>query len=762
MIIDNATSSPIIIMEHDNVTMKCQARGRPIPHIAWYRRSEDGKNTNNKTRLDNQILANNTDGLFHLINISRYQSGHYECRASNGVNDHVVSKDIELRVLSRYRAQSKRRYPMSAQSFVPSFPSNNNNNNADGDELQERDNDDSWFDSIKVTTSTLTSMSQHKANEEQIEQFARLLVERLNLKETPNVTMNVNDDIGFPSSIFKQLEQQAKQQQRLHDYEENSFYRKQKVHDELMPTAERAILPGDYIPNHTCQRQLSVKLNLANSDVQNIDCFRFTKESKSLPTNQVINDLRLYIRRNYFHLNEQQGEITPDMFQIYQIFRPTSNDTTLTPPAGLTETIRLSVSRVGELNGNWFELTIKPNDEHVTIQKVYNQLIMPLYALAIDRDLQPSSNRHYYRQYHSKKHISYSMRSDNDDENGKQSQQQLPYMLVEYGDKIYPSSSGRRGTRDTIARPARGCHSTSSCCRRSLTIDLDQGSSALNFVIYPRQLDIGECVGVCGTSGSSLKHADVKNAQHRNEHNSAYNLLLLQNSLHFNRSGSNIGHPSDQHSTQCCSYSRTGGLELMYTTTNGGPIIRKFIPNMVVEEFIPSIRAQSTLIHGTIGKSTHLRCSATAPYDTLLYWRRIDNHNMSSQSNRFRQQQNIHGHLLHTTLYIKDVEKTDFGLYACYAESKAGQSKAVIELKVHHRSTITTTTTATISTSVVSHILEKNQLIIITTTTTTIRAQLLKRNKISDQTANITKTNFASSLFISYYLLILIMFFLYL
>ncbi|CAF2420985.1 unnamed protein product [Rotaria sp. Silwood2] len=496
---------------------------------------------------------------------------------------------------ARYRAQSKRRYSMSAHSFVPPFPSNNNNNNniyGDGDELQGKNNDDSWIDSIKVTTSTPSSISQHKANEEQIEQFARLLFERLNLKEAPNVTMNVNDDEGFPSSIVKQLEQQAKQQQRFHDYEENYFYRKQKVHDELMPTAERAILPGDYIPNHTCQRQLSVKLNLAENNVQNIDCFRFTKESKSLPTNQVINELRLYIKRNYFHLNEQQGTITPDMFQIYQIFRPTSNDTTLTPPSDLTDTIRLSVSKVGELNDNWFELTIEPNDENISIQKIYNQLLIPLYALAIDRDLQssssssvtPSFNRHYYRQYHSKKHTSHSMRSDSDDENNKQTQQQLPYMLVEYGDKFVPSSSGRRGTRDTIARPARDCLPTSPCCRRSLTIDLDQGSSALNFVIYPRKLDIGECVGLCGTSGSSLKHTDVKNAQHRNEHNSAYNLLILQNSLHFNRSATNFGHPSDQHSTQCCSYSRTGGLELMYTTTNGGPIIRKFIPNMVVEE----------------------------------------------------------------------------------------------------------------------------------------------------------------------------------
>ncbi|CAF4444894.1 unnamed protein product, partial [Rotaria sp. Silwood2] len=163
---------------------------------------------------------------------------------------------------------------------------------------------------------------------------------------------------------------------------------------------------------------------------------------------------------------------------------------------------------------------------------------------------------------------------------------------------------------------------------------------------------------------------------------------------------------------------------------------------------IPSIRAQSTLIHSTIGKSTHLRCSATAPFDTLLYWRRIDNHNISNQSNRFRQQQHIHGHLLHTTLYIKDVEKTDFGLYACYAESKAGQSKSIIELKEHHRPS--TTITTTISTTIISQILDKDEFIIITTTT---RAQLLKRNKISEQTTNLTKTNFASSLFMSYYLL---------
>ncbi len=88
MIIDNATSSPIIINEHENVTMECQARGRPTPYITWFRQ--------------NQILANNTNGQLHLTNVSRHQIGHYECRASNGVNGHVVSKDIQLRVLCKY------------------------------------------------------------------------------------------------------------------------------------------------------------------------------------------------------------------------------------------------------------------------------------------------------------------------------------------------------------------------------------------------------------------------------------------------------------------------------------------------------------------------------------------------------------------------------------------------------------------------------------------------------------------------------------
>jgi hypothetical protein len=93
MMIDNMTASPLIVNESDNVTLKCQAHGRPTPYVAWLRHHDDESN--------DLLLMNNTDGLFQLINIDRRQGGHYECRVSNGVNDHVISKDIELRVLCK-------------------------------------------------------------------------------------------------------------------------------------------------------------------------------------------------------------------------------------------------------------------------------------------------------------------------------------------------------------------------------------------------------------------------------------------------------------------------------------------------------------------------------------------------------------------------------------------------------------------------------------------------------------------------------------
>jgi hypothetical protein len=102
--------------------------------------------------------------------------------------------------------------------------------------------------------------------------------------------------------------------------------------------------------------------------------------------------------------------------------------------------------------------------------------------------------------------------------------------------------------------------------------------------------------------------------------------------------------------------------------------------DLVIDQILvpPSIRAQSTVVHSAVGKSIQLRCSAIVPFDTKLYWHRTDNNTVS----KFRQQQqHTHGDVIQTSLYIKDIEKVDFGFYVCVAESMAGQSQSIIELR---------------------------------------------------------------------------------
>lgn len=429
-----------------------------------------------------------------------------------------------------------------------------------------------------VTDDSLTE--SHTANDEQLEQFTRLIFARLNIKQPPNVTINNHDGSGIPS-IIKQLEKE-----HLHQTEEISSYQQQR--EEIQSTTDRVILPGDVIPAYACQRQLAAKFHFHRNHLHNIDCFRFTKsftDSKSLPTNQIIKQIKIYVKKNYFYANYEQADLfKPDSFQIYQVFRPTSNDTSANFASNFAESIRLPISQVKQMNYKWFELTIDASKTPIPIQQIYQQFISPWYGMAISHVLQSPWST-FYRRYHVKKHLDRVFRSkdEHDEEESEESQQRLPYMLVEYGEKI-PSSSRNRLTRHNTASPtpARPCDPKSPCCRRPLVIDLDQSSNTLDFVIYPRQLDIGECVGLCGPSGSSLSYTAVKNAQHQNEQHAAHNLFLIHQSESYrNRTGNN---EFEQHSNHCCSYARTGGLDIAYTTRNGGPIIRKFLPNMVVEQ----------------------------------------------------------------------------------------------------------------------------------------------------------------------------------
>ncbi|CAF3610355.1 unnamed protein product [Rotaria socialis] len=712
--------------------MECQARGRPKPYITWFRRINSG---DNQTKSESQLLTNNTNGQLHLFNISRSQIGHYECRASNGVNGHVVSKDIELRVLckimtswfvilnltlllsssflqARFRTYSKRRYVPSNKPFYQPISSDDNSD--------PMVNDDSLIESA---TGKVTKNLKNQASEQQIEQFARLLFDRLNLKEPPNVTVEINLEADSPPPFVKQLEQEYLKTKEQQD----------QSRDESQAVTERAVLPGARISSYTCQRQISAQLNIKHDNLKNIDCFKFSKsplESASLPTNQIAQQLRVYIKKNFFVLNEQQEDLlAPDMFQIYQVFRPTSNDTSIKPSPSLKDTMRLPISQIKELNDNWLELTIDPNNEKLTIEQIYQQFITPWYGLAINHQLKASWPPSY-RSYPSENRFE---RSNDDEDNSEESkEQQLLYMLVEYSSKLRSSSTGHRSIRsNSKPRPAKPCDPKSPCCRRSLIIDLDQGNNVLDFVIHPRQFDIGECVGSCDTSGSSLQYTQAKNDQQKNKPHAAYSLVFLHRHGRNNNSlTATRNHRADRESSRCCSFSRTGGLELTYTTTNDGPIIKKYIPNMIVESFPPLIQAPSAILQSSLGKSIQLRCSAVAPFDTKIYWHRIDNN--TTIKFRQQQQQQTAGDVIQTVLYLKEIDKTDFGLYNCIADSKAGQSHATIQLREYRRSTN-------------SKVIENNDL-------STSRMPMLKRNKISDQITMSIETSQASSCFSLLYL----------
>lgn len=67
-----------------------------MPSITWFRRNKD------PISLDNVLLTNDTDGQLNLINITRHQTGFYECQASNGIHGHIASKEVQVHVLCKY------------------------------------------------------------------------------------------------------------------------------------------------------------------------------------------------------------------------------------------------------------------------------------------------------------------------------------------------------------------------------------------------------------------------------------------------------------------------------------------------------------------------------------------------------------------------------------------------------------------------------------------------------------------------------------
>ncbi|XP_044002273.1 neurotrimin-like isoform X2 [Aphidius gifuensis] len=89
-IIDNETSTDIIVRENSNVTLRCSARGSPTPNITW--RREDG-NEISRGNDEKAIAVYGTN--FTITKVNRLHMGSYLCIATNGVPP-SVSKRIVL------------------------------------------------------------------------------------------------------------------------------------------------------------------------------------------------------------------------------------------------------------------------------------------------------------------------------------------------------------------------------------------------------------------------------------------------------------------------------------------------------------------------------------------------------------------------------------------------------------------------------------------------------------------------------------------
>ena len=69
--IDRAPSNKTVF-EYDDVVLHCNATGNPLPNITW-------------TKYGTTAVLDQGNA-FTIVNISRHQSGRYQCIASNGVN----------------------------------------------------------------------------------------------------------------------------------------------------------------------------------------------------------------------------------------------------------------------------------------------------------------------------------------------------------------------------------------------------------------------------------------------------------------------------------------------------------------------------------------------------------------------------------------------------------------------------------------------------------------------------------------------------
>ena len=79
------------VLEGSNMTLVCEATGRPTPNITWTRVLEDGS--------DGEVL--HQGATWDFPNINRTDNGTYHCRAYNGF-ENEASHGVKLNVTCKY------------------------------------------------------------------------------------------------------------------------------------------------------------------------------------------------------------------------------------------------------------------------------------------------------------------------------------------------------------------------------------------------------------------------------------------------------------------------------------------------------------------------------------------------------------------------------------------------------------------------------------------------------------------------------------
>ncbi|XP_059608841.1 opioid-binding protein/cell adhesion molecule homolog [Phlebotomus argentipes] len=126
-----------------------------------------------------------------------------------------------------------------------------------------------------------------------------------------------------------------------------------------------------------------------------------------------------------------------------------------------------------------------------------------------------------------------------------------------------------------------------------------------------------------------------------------------------------------------------GVIECVADNGFGSPAVAGVL---LVAQFVPEVKAETSVVHTKIGFRATLECTVTAEPSAVVHWfhhtapvtdnKKIVRQDTLESSRSHSQLYTVSRHLL----IVKNVQDMDLGMYECKAENKVGVKSAIIEL----------------------------------------------------------------------------------